>query len=55
MAQTPEQVIDRQLAAYNAHDIDAFMETYGPTIQTLDFPTNKILDNGAEAVRAFFQ
>ncbi|MCX5205542.1 nuclear transport factor 2 family protein [Streptomyces sp. NBC_00237] len=28
----PSAVVDRQLAAYNAHDIDAFAATYAPDV-----------------------
>jgi hypothetical protein len=55
MSQTPEQVVDRQLAAYNSHNLDELMATYSSAAQTLVFPTNEILDDGAEAVHKFFQ
>ncbi len=43
-------VVDRQLAAYNAHDLDAFMATYSPDVELYEFP-DKLLAKGAAAVR----
>lgn len=31
--QTPEQVVQRQVEAYNARDLDAFLATYAPAAQ----------------------
>lgn len=36
--ETPEQLVQRQLDAYNARDIDAFMATYAEEIVLLNFP-----------------
>jgi hypothetical protein len=52
MSESPEAVVQRQLEAYNAHDIDAFMATYSPTIQLLEFPSGKVWMEGQEAMRA---
>jgi hypothetical protein len=54
MVKTPQEVVDVQLAAFNAHDIDAFMATHSPTIQSMDFPSNKLYEDGAEAFRLSF-
>jgi putative hydrolase of HD superfamily len=54
MTPTPAEIVQTQLDAYNAHDIDAFMATFSPTIQTMRFPTNEVLDKSAEEVRTGF-
>ena len=47
----PVTVVQRQLDAYNARDIDALMATYAEDIEQFDFP-NTPLGVGAAAVRA---
>ena len=47
----PVSVVQRQLDAYNARDIDALMATYADDIEQFDFP-NTVLAVGAAAVRA---
>src|SRR5215470_6467015 len=43
-------LIDRQLAAYNAHDLEAFLATYSPDIELYEFPDKPIL-KGMAAMR----
>lgn len=38
VAKSPEAVVERQLAAYNARDLEAFLATYSPHIRVFDFP-----------------
>ena len=47
----PVSVVQRQLDAYNARDIDALMATYADDIEQFDFPST-VLAVGAAAVRA---
>ena len=47
---TPESVVQRQLDAYNAHDIDALMATYAEDIELFEHPA-KLLAIGAAQVR----
>jgi hypothetical protein len=47
---TPESVVQRQLDAYNAHDIDALMDTYADDIELFEHPA-KLLAAGAAEVR----
>src|SRR3954469_4737578 len=47
---TPESVVQRQLDAYNAHDIDALMATYAEDIELFEHPA-KLLATGAQQVR----
>lgn len=52
--QTPQSsitaIIDKQLAAYNAHDIEAFLSFYHKDATTNVFP-NMPLDKGIDAIR----
>ncbi|GAB3994402.1 nuclear transport factor 2 family protein [Spirosoma daeguense] len=47
---TPETVVQKQLEAYNARDIDAFLATYADDIELYDFP-DKLLGKGKESMR----
>ncbi len=47
----PEAVVARQLAAYNARDIAAFMECWAEDCEYFAFP-GELLAHGAAAVRA---
>lgn len=50
-AASPEAVVQRQVEAYNAHDLDAFVACYGPEISfcTLDGKVNP--EQGLAALR----
>lgn len=47
---TPTDLAQRQLNAYNAHDIDAFLEPYADDVELYDLP-DKLLSKGKEAMR----
>jgi len=47
---TPGEVIDRQLAAYNGRDLDAFVACYA-TDATVVQPDNSILASGHQQIR----
>ena len=47
---TPESIVQRQLDAYNARDIDALMATYADDIELYEHPA-KLLASGAAQVR----
>jgi hypothetical protein len=47
---TPEAVVQRQLDAYNAHDIDALMAAYAEDIELFEHPAT-LLASGAAQVR----
>ena len=53
-ADTPTIIVDRQLAAYNNRDIDAFMKTYTQDIKLYNFPKN-LSSKGQEPMRESFQ
>jgi hypothetical protein len=46
----PVPLIDRQIVAYNAHDLEAFLATYSPNIELFEFPDKSIV-KGAAAMR----
>ena len=52
--ETPEAIVQRQLNAYNARNIDAFMDTYSDDIELYDFP-NKLTDKGKENMRKGYE
>lgn len=48
--ESPEAIVQRQLNAYNARNIEAFMDTYADDIELYAFP-NKLLSKGKEKMR----
>lgn len=49
-AQTPAQLAQQQLDAYNNHDIDAFLKPYSDTVKIYNFPDQLIME-GTAAMR----
>jgi hypothetical protein len=47
---TPESVVQRQLDAYNAGDVDAFMATYSDDAQQFEYPAT-LLASGVAQLR----
>lgn len=47
---TPEAVVQKQLEAYNARDLDAFVATYADDVQLFDLP-DKLLMRGHVELR----
>ena len=47
---TAESVVQAQLEAYNARDIDAFMATYADDVKIFEFP-DKLLSEGTAKMR----
>jgi hypothetical protein len=47
----PEAVVQRQLDAYNARDIDALMATYAEDVQVFEHPAT-LLASGSQELRA---
>ena len=45
-----EKVVQRQLEAYNARDIEGIMSTYAPDAQQFEFPST-LLASGADQIR----
>lgn len=48
--ESPVNIVQKQLDAYNKRDIDAFMETYSETIKLFDYP-NKLISEGKKAMK----
>jgi hypothetical protein len=47
---TPESIVQRQLDAYNARDVDALLATYAVDVQQFEYP-DTLLCNGAAQLR----
>lgn len=50
---TPADIVQRQLNAYNARDLDAFIATYHPDVRLYDFP-DKLVRQGHAALRQVY-
>ena len=48
---TPGQAAQRQLDAYNARDLEAFLAVYAADCVVRAFPSNEVLMEGREAMR----
>jgi hypothetical protein len=51
---SPEQVVQRQLDAYNAKNLDALMATYADNAEQFEHPA-KLLASGAAEIRPRFE
>lgn len=51
MRGSAESVIQRQLEAYNRHDLEAFLAAYSPDAQIVKFPSGEILIDGIKQMR----
>ena len=45
-----EEIVQQQLDAYNARDIDGFLDTYSEAVELYDFP-NKMTSQGKEKLK----
>lgn len=54
IAETPEMLAQKQLNAYNARNIDAFLEPYSEDVALYNFP-NELIYQGKEQMRANYQ
>ncbi len=45
---TPESVVQRQLDAYNARDVDALMATYAENLQQFEYPATLLVSGAAQ-------
>lgn len=52
---TPERVVQAQLDAYNARDIDRFTACYAPGVQVLDLDSGTTRIEGLAAFRTHYQ
>ncbi|HEY0058777.1 MAG TPA: amidohydrolase family protein [Flavisolibacter sp.] len=51
---SPEQLADQQLAAYNAHDLEAVLAPYADNVEIFDFG-GKMMMSGKESMRKAYQ
>ena len=51
MTPSPVDMAQRQLDAYNAHDLEAFVACYHPDVEIRDFPGGELRMQGREAMR----
>jgi hypothetical protein len=54
MKPSPEAVVQRQLEAFNARDLDTLMATYAEDAQQFEYP-DTLLASGAAQIRARFE
>jgi len=54
VSESPEAILQRQVNAYNARNIDAFMNTYADDIELYDFP-GKLSSKGKEEMRKGYE
>jgi hypothetical protein len=54
MKPSPEAVVQRQLEAFNARDLDTLMATYAEDAQQFEYP-DTLLASGATQIRARFE
>jgi len=52
-SQTPLQVVNERMSAYNDHDIEAFMQTYGESIEISTY-SGKSLGKGKKHIQSIF-
>jgi hypothetical protein len=48
---SPREIVDRQMAAYNARDIDAYCALYAPDAVISDVNDGKVRSRGMEEIR----
>lgn len=52
---TQADIVNKQIQAYNNHDLEAFLATYDPEIQLFDLKTNSILVHGLKELEKHYQ
>ncbi len=52
---TAEQVVQKQLDAYNSRDLSRFMETMDKEVQLFNFSDGELLAEGFENVKAIYK
>lgn len=50
LSPTAEELVQRQLVAYNAHDLDGFLDVYSKDVKLYNFP-NELIAEGLESLR----
>lgn len=55
MEMDPISVVERQLAAYNAHDLEAFVACYAEDVEIVRLPSLEIFMKGLKALSEFYR
>ncbi|WP_298422059.1 amidohydrolase family protein [uncultured Kordia sp.] len=50
---SPENIVQKQVNAYNSRNVEAFLDTYSDTIEIYNFP-NQLMYKGKEKIREIF-
>ncbi len=50
----PEALVQEQLDAYNAHDIDRFLAVYSEDVKVIRHPSAKVTIHGKKQLREFY-
>lgn len=51
---TPTDLVQRQLDAYNAHDLDAYVACFDPDVRVYRMPSEQPTMVGRDALRTFY-
>ena len=51
---SPREIVDRQLAVYNAHDIDGYCALFAPDATISDLVTGQMICNGIDEIRSVY-
>jgi hypothetical protein len=51
----PVELIDKQLAYYNAHDLEGFVSTYAEDVKIYHLLDNKVILEGRDALREAYK
>jgi hypothetical protein len=51
---TPRDVVNRQLAVYNAHDIDGYCALFAHDATISDLVTSQVICNGLDEIRTIY-
>jgi hypothetical protein len=52
---TPREIANKQLVAYNNHDIDAYCELFHDNATLIDLPSSKVVAEGINQIRAMYK
>jgi hypothetical protein len=51
---SPRDVVNRQLAVYNAHDLEGYCALFAPEATVSDLVTGQTICNGLDEIRAYY-
>lgn len=54
LKESPESIVQRQVNAYNARNIDAFLDTYSEDVELYNFP-NQLISNGKDQMKKRYE